>query len=72
MSTPNLIKTWLDAHLSPAHGGTLQDKWRVYLIQQGYTFKNIPATLYKYFGDQGYTGTLSRRYQKWIDLVIYP
>ena len=71
MATPDLINAWLDTNIIADYNGAIPDKWRVYLIQQGYTFKSLPETQYKYFGDQGYTGTLSRRYQQWLDAVIY-
>lgn len=51
--------------------GSLPNKWRVFLEQEGYTFDNLNSAQYRYFGDGGYTGTFSERYNQWLEAEIY-
>ncbi len=64
------INAWLDDNLVAPVNGNLADKWKAFLVQEGYTFKSLPDTQFEYFGDEGYTGTLTERYAQWVDAEI--
>lgn len=67
-----LIDDWLDTSIVANYEGSIPDKWRVFLEQEGYTFKTLPETQFEYFGDQGYNGdTFTDRYREWLEDVIY-
>lgn len=67
-----LINDWLDTNIVASYVGSVNDKWRVFLKQEGYTFTTLPETQYEYFGDEGYDGfTFTDRYREWIETVIY-
>lgn len=66
-----LISDWLDTNIIADYVGSLPNKWRVFLEQEGYTFDNLNSTQYRYFGDEGYTGTFSERYNQWLEAEIY-
>lgn len=61
------INAWLDSQLISPVNGNIADKWKAFLIQEGYTFKSLPDTQFEYLGDEGYTGPLAERYAKWIE-----
>lgn len=66
-----LINSWLGGQILADYNGTVPNKWRVFLEQEGYTFNNLPSTQYRYFEDKDYTGTFNERYKQWLDSVIY-
>lgn len=37
-----LINSWLDSQILADYNGTVPNKWRVFLEQEGYTFNNLP------------------------------
>ena len=65
------IDDWLDSQLVEPYDGPLPNKWERFLVEQGYVIKTLPETQYEYFGDEGYTGTLTERYNQWLRAVIY-
>ena len=65
------IDDWLDSQLLTPYNGPLPDKWKRFLIEQEYDFITLPESQYEYFGDEGYTGTLTERYNQWLRATIY-